>query len=59
MVVERIRTAAHEVTCSASITRREPADTVDTVMQRADLALYRSKAGGRARATVVLADGGA
>ena len=54
-VVERIRRATESVTCSAGVTRIDPIDTVDTVMQRADLALYRSKAGGRDRATVVMA----
>lgn len=58
-VVERIRTATDGVTCSAGITQVDPMDTVDTVMQRADLALYRSKADGRDRATVILADDGA
>ncbi len=54
-VVERIRTATEDVSCSAGITQIDPGDTVDTVMQRADRALYASKAGGRDRATVSMA----
>ena len=54
-VVERIRHASEEVTCSAGITQVDPGDTADMVMQRADRALYAAKAGGRDRATVNLA----
>jgi two-component system cell cycle response regulator len=35
------------ITCSLGVTTRVPGDTPDTLLRRADLALYEAKAGGR------------
>jgi diguanylate cyclase (GGDEF)-like protein len=39
-------------TCSIGLTCREPDDTADSLMRRADRALYEAKAAGRARVSV-------
>jgi diguanylate cyclase (GGDEF)-like protein len=43
-----------KVTCSFGVAEFQPGDSVDTMLKRADLALYEAKTGGRNR--VVLAD---
>jgi diguanylate cyclase (GGDEF)-like protein len=52
-VVERLRARMpYEQTCSAGIVARKPQEDEDSLMARADEALYASKAGGRDRITV-------
>lgn len=43
----------HPTTVSLGLTRWQPGDTVETLIHRADEALYRAKAGGRNRIEVV------
>lgn len=66
IVAERLRTAIesadimrkpngdqHPVTASLGLSQWKPFDTVDTIIQRADQALYRAKAAGRNRTDIV------
>ena len=47
-VLERLRTQSpSEATCSAGIAAAAPGDTVDSLLARADGALYEAKRGGR------------
>ena len=49
-IVERLReTVSHNRTCSAGIAVRQPGETLDSVVTRADRALYEAKAIGRDR----------
>jgi diguanylate cyclase (GGDEF)-like protein len=53
MVVERLRKRVpYEQTCSAGIVMSEMSESSDSLMNRADAALYEAKAGGRNRVTV-------
>ena len=52
-VVERLRARVpYGQTCSAGVVARRPGETIDSLMGRADEALYASKQGGRDRITV-------
>jgi diguanylate cyclase (GGDEF)-like protein len=47
-VVDRLRShVTHDQTCSAGIAIREPEETPEAAVERADAALYEAKAGGR------------
>jgi len=49
-ITDRLRRhVAHDRTCSVGIAVREPSETTDAVIARADLALYQAKARGRDR----------
>ena len=54
-VVERVRTAMGEgMTCSAGLAQWDRVETADSLVRRADAALYRAKAAGRDRMKVSL-----
>ncbi len=52
-VIERLRAAVcGNQTCSAGFAQREPDEEIETVMARADAALYEAKSAGRDRACI-------
>lgn len=54
-VVERLRARVpYEQTCSAGIVAHRPGEPAESLMARADEALYQAKAGGRDRVTVAV-----
>ena len=50
-----IPTGMMKVTMSLGVTAAEPGDTVETLVKRADIALYKSKESGRNRVTAAKA----